>query len=185
MSEVKLVSKKVYHVKLYDLHYQFVPEFTSMEIWNNDMSLANSPQVECANLLLLHGPKWSKMKNCRFAEDRRHRYRLGMKKWTEKNIKEHILGSRYQILMSIKKRGFDRKRNNKQPVSILKEPFWKSRFKFEAEWLRGKEIYHGGRRCSALYVLGYDSVPVLFVKDKHPGSMDGGKYERKVLKWLK
>ena len=143
--------------------------YLSLRIWRYGITICLSLTARrlSAVLLLAYGPDWSKLKDCRFAEDRRHRYRLGMKKWTEKNIREHILGSRYQILMSIKKHGFDRKRNKKQPVSVLKEPFWKSRFNFEAEWLQGKEIYHGGRRCSALYALGYDSVPVLFVKDKH------------------
>ena len=185
MSEIKRMSKKVYNVHLYDLHYQFIPEFTNMGIWENDMRLVNSPQFECARLLLKYGPKWSKLKDCRFAEDRRHRYKLGMKKWTEKNIKEHILGSRYKILMSIKKHGFDKKRNSKQLVSILKEPLWKTRFNFEADWLNGYEIYHGGRRCASMYALGYETVPVIFVEDRYPGSCKGGKYEKKVLKWLK
>ena len=184
MSETKYISKKLQNVDLKKLNYQFIPVLTHDSIWNFDMSLPNSPQVECAKLLLKYGRNWDKLKYCRFAEDRRHKYRCGMKKWTEKQIKEHILGSRYKILMSIKKNGFDKKLNSKQPVAILKEPFWKTRFNYTAEWLTGFEIYHGGRRCAAMYALGYESVPVLWVRDKYPGTYKGGKYEKKVLKFI-
>ena len=185
MSEVIYISKKVYSVRLLDLHYQFIPEFTDMDIWQNDMSLPNSPQVECAQLLLKYGRNWGKLKDCKFAQDRRHRYELGMKKWTEKNIKKHILGSRYDILMSIRKNGFDKEKNKKQPIAVLMEPFWMTRFGWNASWLEGPEIYHGGRRCAAMYALGYEKVQVLFMKDKYPGSNRSGKYGEKVLKWLK
>ncbi|MGW8324100.1 MAG: hypothetical protein ACWGNI_00260 [Desulfobacterales bacterium] len=184
MSEIKHLTHKLEKISLESLHYQFIPEFTNMDIWNYDMSLVNSPQVECAELLLKHGRDWSKLKHCRFAEDRRHRYRCGMEKWTEKAIKEHILGSRYDILTSLRKHGFDSKLNKKQPICVLKEPFWATRFGYVADWLKGYEIYHGGRRCSAMYVLGYEKVPVLWAADKHPGSNKGGKYEKKVLKFL-
>lgn len=180
MSEYKIKGRKT--LKLSELHYQFFPVLISNSIWNDDMSLPNSPQVECAKLLLKHGKSWSKLKHCRFAEDRRHRYKCGMKKWTEERIKEHILGSRYKILMSIKKHGFDLKRNAMQPVLVLKEPFWKSRFNFKEDWLDGYEIYHGGRRCAALYALGHETVPALIGVDKHPGSGKGGKFEKKVLR---
>ena len=184
MSEIRCITKKLEKIRLDQLHYQFIPEFTDMNIWNFDMSLANSPQVECAELLLKYGKDWSKLKDCRFARDRRHRYYMGMEKWTEKAIKEHILGSRYDILMSIKKRGFDKKLNAKQPISVLKVPFWASRFNYVADWLKGYEIYHGGRRCSTMYALGYEHVSVMWVEDKHPGSNKGGKYKEKVLKYL-
>jgi hypothetical protein len=184
MNEVEYVSKKFYNFKLSDLYYQFILRFTDMSIWQNDMSLPNSPQVECAQLLLKYGQNWSKLRDCRFARDRRHRYKLGMKKWTEKNIKEHILGSRYDVLMSIKKYGFDKKKNKKQPVAVLMEPFWMTRFGWNVSWLKGPEIYHGGRRCAAMYALGYERVRVLVMEDKYPGSGKGGKFEKKVLRYL-
>ena len=184
MSEIRYITKKQEIINLDKLNYQFVPEFTNMELWNYDMSLPHSPQVECAKLLLKHGKNWSKLKDCRFAQDRRHRYKCGMTKWTEKAIKEHILGSRYDILMSIKKRGFDEKLNKKQPIAILISPFWTTRFNYTADWLTGPEIYHGGRRCAAMYALGYKKVSVLWVKDKYPGSNKGGKFETKVIKYL-
>ena len=184
MSEVIYISKKFYNFKLSDLYYQFIPEFTNVNIWQNDMSLPNSPQAECAQLLLKHGRNWSKLKDCKFAQDRRHRYKLGMRKWTEKNIKEHILGSRYDILMSIKKYGFDKKKNKKQPVAVLMKPFWITRFNYVASWLKGPEIYHGGRRCAAMYALGYDQIRVLVMQDKYSGSGKPGGYGEKVLKWL-
>ena len=185
MSEIRYTSKKLEKISLVLLNYQFVPVFTSQDIWNYDMSLPNSPQVECAKLLLKYGKNWNKLKHCRFAEDRRHRYKLGMKKWTEKAIKEHILGSRYDILKSIKKHGFDKKKNSKQPIAVLSKPFWKTRFDYVAEWLDGYEIYHGGRRCAAMYALEYEKVPVFWVEDKKPGTSDGGKYENKVLRLIK
>lgn len=185
MSEIKLISRKSVTVPLSRLFYQYIPEFVSKDIWCENMQLANSPQVECAKLLLEYGRNWGKLKHCRFAADRRHRYKLGMKKWTEKVIKEHILGSRYDILMSVKKRGFDKKKNAKQPITVLQSPFWRTRFGEVPNWVNGWEIYHGGRRCAALYVLGFVNVPVLVAQDKYPGSCIGGKFEKKVLQWLK
>lgn len=185
MSEIRVISNKLILVPLARLLYQYIPEFINRDIWHDNMQLANSPQVECAKLLLKHGRNWGKLKHCRFAEDRRHRYKLGMKKWTEKNIKEHILGSRYNILMSLKKYGFDVRKNKKQPVTILQAPFWRTRFGGVPNWVNGWEIYHGGRRCASMYALGMAHVPVLFATDKHPGSKKGGKFEEKVLRWLK
>lgn len=182
--EYKILSKRPKKIMLKDLNYQFIPKLTHDSIWNFDMSLPNSPQVECAELLLKHGRNWSKLKHCRFAEDRRHRHRLGMKKWTEEAIKEHILGSRYKILMSIKKHGFDKKKNSKQPITILTEPLWKTRFLYVAEWLNGYEIYHGGRRCASMYALGYEHVPARLAEDRFPGTGKGGKFEKKVLKFI-
>jgi len=185
MSEYHLLTGSPQKTMLCDLNYQYIPKLINHDIWGYDMSLPKSPQVECALLLLRHGKKWGKLKHCRLAEDRRHRYRLGMKKWTEEAIKEHILGSRYKILRSIKKRGFDSKRNSLQPVTVLKEPFWKTRFDFHTDWLKGYEIYHGGRRCAAMYALGYEQVPVLWAQDKKPGSKNSGKFERKVQRLFK
>lgn len=186
MSEIRHISKELVRVNLLDLHYQYLPGFVSMDIWNHDMSLLNSPQVECAQLLLKYGKQWSKLKNCRFAEDRRHRFELGMKKWTEKAIKEHILGSRYDILKSIKKRGFCSKRSAQQPVAILKHPFWDTRFNVGGNEgaIERYEIYHGGRRCAAMYALGFLEIPAFFAEDKHPGSGKGGKFSNKVLRHL-
>jgi len=180
MSEIKAISKKPEKVELASLCYQFIPGLITHDIWMFDMSLPNSPQVECARLLLEHGRDWGKLKDCRFAQDRRYRFKFGQVKWTEEYIKQHILGSRYDILRSIQKRGFDKKLNSKQPVAILKEPFWKTRFGYTADWLNGYEIYHGGRRCAAMYALGYETVPALWCKDKKPGSNDMGKFKDKL-----
>jgi len=180
VAEIKSITGKAEAVRLSELNYQFIPVLTNQCIWNFDMSLPNSPQVECAKLLLEHGRDWGKLKDCRFAQDRRHRYKLGQTKWTEDCIKAHILGSRYDILKSIKKRGFDKKLNAKQPVSVLRSPLWKTRFGYEASWLNGYEIYHGGRRCSALYALGYESVPAVMCVDAKPGSNDRGKFGDKL-----
>jgi len=184
VKEYKIIKTKPSIVPLCYLNYQFIPELINHDIWHYDMSLPNSPQVECARLLLKYGKNWNKLKYCRFAEDRRHRFKMGMKKWTEKAIKEHILGSRYNILMSIKKRGFDMNRNKKQPVLILMEPLWRTRFKYNAEWLTGYEIYHGGRRCASMYALGHKYVPALAAKDSMPGTNKGGKFENKVMKLI-
>lgn len=184
MSEYRLLTRTPEKAMLRELNYQYLPGMIDHDIWGFDMSLPNSPQVECVLLLLKHGKNWGKLKHCRFAEDRRHRFRLGMKKWTEEAIKEHIFSSRYKILKSIKKHGFDRKKNSLQPITVLKEPFWKTRFEYYADWLNGYEIYHGGRRCAAMYALGYEYVPVLLAEDKAPGSKSGGKFEKKVLKLI-
>ena len=180
MSEIKYKSKKLDDIRLDRLHYQWLPAVTSMEIWDYDMGLPNSPQVECARLLLEHGKNWGKLKNCRFAEDRRFRYKAGLKKWTEEAIKEHILGSRYKILKSLRKHGFDKSLSKQQPISILMQPLWRTRFKYDEEWLEGWEIYHGGRRCASAYVLGWETIPGMWAEDKYPGTCLGGKFKRKL-----
>jgi len=184
MSEYALLEGKPVSLPLRELKYQFIPKLINHDIWGYDMSLPKSPQVECAQMLLKHGRNWTVLKHCRFAEDRRWRYKLGMKKWTESAIKEHIFGSRYKILKSIKKRGFSKSRNAAQPVLVLAEPLWKTRFEYLADWLTGYEIYHGGRRCAAMYAVGMEFVPVQIAEDNKPGSHKGGKFEKKVMGML-
>jgi len=163
MSEIKPITGKYTKVKLADLYLQYIPVITSMKIWEHDMSLVNSPHVELARLLLMYGKDWDAVKDCRYVQDRRHRFKCGVVKWTDKYIREHVFGSRYKILKSLRKRGFDKKLSRNEPIAILEEPLWSSRFAFKPDWLKGMEIYHGGRRCSAAFALGWEEIPAIMV----------------------
>jgi len=178
MPEIKLREKTKFVVA--DLCYQYLPGVTSMDIWNHDMSLPNSPQVEVARLLLEHGRDWSVIKKSRYVADRRYRKAAGMSKWTDSYIKQHIFESRYKILRSLKKHGYKKSLAVNQPIAVLREPLWVSRFEADYPWLHGLEIYHGGRRCAAAYVLGIEMLPGFWAEDRYAGSHKRGKYGLKL-----
>lgn len=166
MPEIKLVKKAMFVLE--DLHYQYIPQLVNLDIWNNDMSLPNSPHVELARILLEHGKDWSKIKNTRFVADRRYRYEKGLKKWTKEYIKKHIFESRYGILKSIKKYGYKEILSGKIQIAVLRNPIYCTRTNDKT--ILTNEIYHGGRRCSAAYVLGYKKLPGYWAKDAKPGT---------------
>jgi hypothetical protein len=147
----KVVLGKKRNFALADLNYQYVPGLTSDDIWHGDMSLPNSPQVELLQLLIKHGPYWDAIENCRFVQDRRYRRAKGVKKWTEEAIKEHIFLSRWRMLIGIKSFGYSQKRCKGQPVVVLRKPLFNGGL--------APEIFHGGRRCAAAYVLGHTELP--------------------------
>lgn len=141
---------------LADLHYQYLPKFTSNSIWHSDMSLPNSPQVEVLELWIKHGWNWNVLMESRLAEDRRYRRTKGYGKWNEKKIKVHI-EHRIKIMKSIKKRGFVPSMSKSQPIAVLETPL-ASYLGARSDIAKAPEIYHGGRRCAAMYVLGFKTV---------------------------
>lgn len=161
--------------RLADLYYQYLPKYTSMAIWNNDMSLPNSPQVELLRLWLDVGWDWPKLMDSRLAHDRRYRHKRGASKWTESRIQDHIT-HRVSIYKSIKKHGFRKSMSSKQPIAIMETPLVKL-FDVKYSIARAPEIYHGGRRCAAMYVLGHETVTarpgIPESIDKYKGAMRG------------
>lgn len=174
--EVKAISGPK-NIKLSKLHVRYIPVLTPIELWNHDMSLENSPHVELMRELLEYGVCWGDLKASRYVRERMLRFKLGMTRWTEPYIIQH-LHKRYEILKSLKKHGFVAKKSN-PPIQVLKEPLWKTRFGCEEKWLEGREIFNGGGRCAAAMALGRKSITVVMVEDaKKPG--DKGKFEKKL-----
>lgn len=175
MAEIRPITGKLEKVELKDLHIQFVPVVTPVKLWNHDMSLENSPHVELMRILLEHGLDWKRIEPTRYVKERTRRFAIGLKRWVEKKIMGHI-EVRYDILKSIKKKGF--KKSRQEPIMVLKEPFWKTRFGHE--FPQGYEIWTGAGRASAAYVLGYEKLPVMFYEDKYAGSNKKGRFEKKL-----
>ena len=170
MSEIKEVKKDMVPVK--GLHYRFIPVLTPEKFWNNDMSIENSQHVELMMVFKKYGLDWKKIYKTRYWKQRMYWYHVGMKQWTAKYAVERIV-VRYRIFKSIKKNGFKNK-----PVNLLKTPIWASRFGHKG--LQGPEIYDGGGRCAAAYVLGIDKVPAIWCEDRAPGTGDKGKWAKKL-----
>jgi hypothetical protein len=113
----------------------------------------------------------------RYVAERKHRFLLGMKRWTDEYIRRHVI-NRYATFRSLRKHGYDTHKAT-PPIQILKSPLWSTRFACTANWLGGREIYNGAGRCAAAVALGWESIPVQMVEDaRKPG--DKGKFEKKI-----
>lgn len=177
MPEIIPIEKKLRKVKLADLHIRYIPVVTPINLWNFDMGLPKSPHVELMRIFARHRFDWSRLSSSRYYKERRLRRKIGMRRWTEEKIFNHII-ARYKIWRSIKNNGYDKHRDRVNPIKVLPEPFWKTRFGMKK--LNGMEIWNGAGRCAAAYALGYDSLPVLMCEDAHPGTGHKGKFESKL-----
>lgn len=176
--EVKITSKLM-KVPLRELHVQYIPYLTPIRLWGYNMNLVNSPHVELLLTIKQVGLDWEHLKSTRYWKERKRRFKLGNKKWTDKHLKKHITW-RYEIYKSLKKKGFKRKLYKDKPILILKEPFWTTRFGYKRGWLIGPEIYDGAGRCSAAIVLGWKEIPAMWCEDIDPGSNNKGLFEKKL-----
>jgi len=180
MAEIKRISGPINeYVELAQLHYQYIPVVTDIELWNGDMSLPNSPHVELVRLMLTmkNGLRWDEIKQTRYYKDRM--FRVGHGVGNEIYVQTKIM-SRHIVLKKILKHGFDRKKSNECPIVILNEPFWKTRFQAKEPWLNGMEIWDGGGRCAIAYVLGETKVPAYIYEDAHPGLGTSKKFKKKL-----
>ncbi len=175
MSEI--IIKKWKEVKLADLSVRYIPVVTPIKLWNHDMSLVNSPHVELMKIFKKRGLDINYIKKTRYYKERKHRYKIGMRRWTENYLYYHI-EKRYKLFKSIKKKYKSDKEN---PICVLKQPFWTTRFGLDEEWMGGLEIFNGAGRCSSLVALGKKTVKVMICKDKHPDSNNKGKFEHKLI----
>ena len=112
-------------------------------------------------------------------------YHLGGGSGGIEYIMKHI-ARRWATYRSMKKRGYKPKLytlkdGTKLDVRILREPFWLSRFGHNEDWLGGCEIFDGGGRSAAAFVLGWDSIPGRWCEDAKPGSKDKGGFEEKLV----
>jgi hypothetical protein len=165
--------------ELAKLHVRYIPVVTPTELWHYDMSLKNSPHVELMKIFVKQGLAWDEICNSRYYREREHRGRIGIDKWTEKKIRYHIK-ERYGIFKSIQRHGIKEKLLKKDPIRVLEKPFWGTRFNLKASWYNGQEVWNGAGRCAAAYVLGCETIPVLWCKDKYPSTGKRGKFESKL-----
>jgi len=180
MGDVKAITGKRVSVQIGALHVRFIPWVTPRHLWVEpfskqfSMGIPTSPHVALYRLYAA-GCGWEQMRGTRYVRERQMRRDMGQPKWTDKYIRDHHLPIRFGIFDSIKKHGF----SNKHPIEILEEPFWKTRFNFPVED-EGVEIWTGAGRASAAYVLGMTNIPAVWYRDKKPGSMDRGKFGKKL-----
>ena len=167
-------------IKIKNLHVQYIPNHTPIELWNYDMSIANSPHVELLQLIKDFGFDWPKIFQSRYVKERQLRCKQGMEKWTNDYISKRVR-RRWDIYLSLKQ-GFNEKLYKDQPVRVLKEPFWTTRFGYKKDWLKGFEIWDGAGRTSAAYVLGWPTIKGYYYEDTKPGSNDKGKFGEKLAK---
>jgi len=177
--EVLPIKAKLEKVALADLHVRYIPVVTPIKIWDYDMSLVNSPHVELMTIFRDHGYNADRLVASRYYAERLHRKRVGMERWHEAKIWMHI-GARYKIFRNIQARGYHASFDMKNPIKILKEPFWKTRYRCDEPFLKGWEIWNGAGRCSAAYVLGYTYVKAQMCQDQKPGSKIKGKFNSKL-----
>jgi hypothetical protein len=175
MSEVKSTGKHG-KVAIKELRIQFIPVLTPSELWFWDMKVENSPHVELFEMYRKHGFHPGRMMGTRYVHERQRRLRIGYTRWTDDYILNIHLPKRFKVFDSIRKHGYDKT----QPILVLREPLWSTRFGYGRDWLKGPEISTGAGRAAACCVLGIDLIPVEWVKDKRPGSNDKGKFEEKL-----
>ena len=132
------------------------------------MWLPSSPHVELMEIFLRYGFDTPRIFNSRYFKDRQYRNSVGLN-WPDKKILEHVK-KRYGTFKSMKK-GYDKNKCKTVPIVVLVEPFWKTRYNVNEEWLGGFEIWNGAGRCAAAYTWGDRDVPCVFAKDVEPGTM--------------
>jgi hypothetical protein len=180
---VEPINNKLVKIKLVDLHYQYIPVVTPERMWNNDMSLSISPHVELLTLLnRMKKPNvwvWQTIQNTRYYLERLRRFEIGLTNWTEQHIREHIM-KRWMTFCSLRKYGFRKDLYKDRPIRVLEKPFWKTRFGNTPDWVKGMEIWDGGGRCAAAFVLEWDTINVQMVRDRSPNSKDRGAFARKL-----
>jgi hypothetical protein len=173
------ISKNLEDIPLARLHFQYVPMAQPEKFWYgmDMMALRTSPHVELLTLIREHGFDWKVIMDTPYVAERRERRTVhGRSNWTDSWIREHIK-RRWQEYKSLKKHGYKKKLHitksgEPRPVLVLKEPFWQTRFNLQKHHLKGPEIFDGGGRCAAAYVLGWKTIPGLWVRDAKPGSCE-------------
>ncbi len=179
MSDEVIEVGKLKKFRLADLHIRYIPVITPPRLWNRDMSLPNSPHVELMKIFKNYGFDKERIKESRYFKDRQYRHKY-LDKWTDKRIWKHIKEGRYRIFNLMAKEGWNKKRSKGDPIKVLPEPFWCSRFNRTWDWIKGEEIWNGAGRCSAAYVLGYDHLYCQPVVDKYANTEYKGKFEKKL-----
>jgi len=166
-------------IPLKNLHIRYIPVVTPIEMWWHKMRLVGSPHMALLNTIERHGLDWHTLEHTVYWAEREHRYNIGFKDWTEEKIKAHIK-RRWELVKSIKKKGFKKKLYGDKPVIVLDKPFWTTRFGLKEDWLKGPEIWDGAGRCMASLFLGKKTIKGYYAEDLYPGTGKKGKFEEKL-----
>lgn len=85
------------------------------------------------------------------------------------NLEKH-LSKKFGVFKYIRKRGFLLRKRRADPLIVLHEPFWKTRYGGEYNALEGPEIWEGVTVCAALWVTNKKKVKVIWARDRYPGT---------------
>lgn len=85
---------------------------------------------------------------------------------------EELLNRKLRLFTYIRKKHFIQRKRKGDPILLLKEPFWKTRYGGEFDSLEGPEIWEGVSVCAALWVTNQKRVKVLWAKDRAPGTKE-------------
>lgn len=177
-NDIVFTSKRI-SIPIADIQCQYIPVLFPLELWNYDLRLKNSPHVELLRIISGYGFDWDKIMKSRYVQERRRRFIMGMERWTDDYIKEHVQ-RRWKIYKSLGKYGYRKKIEKDKPVVVLDKPFWRTRFGLKKKFLKGKECWDGFGRLSAAYLVGLKEYPIVMAKDRYPGSGKKGKFESKL-----
>ncbi len=170
------ITGKLELIDLSILHVRWIPQARLERFWHGEdlMALTTSPHVELIRMYA-QGYGMAALMKTRYADERRSRRAMGMERWTEAYIHDHIM-HRIKIYSSLKKHGFI---PGDRPIEVLREPFWNTRYNLKDDRIKGAEIWNGAGRCAAAIVLGWKTIPGLWVKDAMPGTMKCKKIDGK------
>jgi len=180
MSEIKVISGIV-DIPLNKLHHQYIAKCTPLEMYPGEdpMHVMKSYHVKLLNTIIKHGLNKKRLIKTGYWQERRHRYNIGMIKWTDSEVWKHIK-RRWDTYCSLKKYGYDKKKGDRKPVLVLKQPLWETRFNWESGFLQGMECYDGMGRISSAIVLGWKTIPGRYCEDAKPGACEFDKGLNKI-----
>ena len=155
MAEVKKVGKIV-KVPIMRLHLQYLPKVSPIWLYpgKDPYRIDKTHHVTLLRHIIKYGLNWKKLKKLKYVAERRHRYDIGIRVWTDSKLREHI-ERRWKIYRSLKKRGWKSSMSKVKPVLVLKKPLFETRYNWESGFLKGPEVYDGFGRSSAAFVLGW------------------------------
>jgi hypothetical protein len=185
VSEIKII--KPVNIKVSELHHRYLPKITPMHIigYRRDpMHISRSPHVKLLRTMVKYGFNKRKLKQTKYFQERRHRYALGMPRWTDSWIFEHIK-VRWRIFKSLEKNGYDKRKAKSRPVIVLAKPLIETRFNWSSGFLSGPEIYDGFGRSSSAFVLGIKTIPGVLAIDNKPGACEFSKGYDKIKRYKK
>ena len=182
MAEVRKIGKVV-KVPIKIIHLQYVPKISPIWLYPGEdpYRMERTHHVALLRHIIKYGLDWKKLKKLLYVKERRHRYDIGIRVWTDSKVREHIK-RRWDTYRSLKKKGWSKKLSKVKPVILLKKPLFETRYSWESGFLKGPECYDGMGRSSAAFVLGWKEIPVQWAEDKHPGSCQFDKGFNKIKK---
>ena len=183
MDEIILLSKKQDLISVDSLHHRYLPKITPLHLFkgSDPMHISKSPHVKLLRHLIKHGFNWRRLRNTKYVIERRHRFGLGMTRWTDDWIKQHVR-VRWNIFKSLEKNGYDKKKAKARPIIVLEKPLIETRFSWDSGFLNGPEVYDGFGRSSSAFVLGWEKIPAVIARDAKPGTMEFSKGFNKIKK---